>query len=560
MLRFIAPALAPGRNRSPCPRVMLYFFRLMWGGLFAVLTACGGGGDTYTPATGTAASPIPAVITLSDSSERVLASNVLAQGDVYLVKAQLVPNTSGVTIANQLVTFRTDASYAGFFPAPTFVSSSATATVTTTQTAVLSAITDATGVARAYLLAKAQNGSTITASCSPLACSATPLAFQTYPLNSPPDTALSGQPYASNFSIDATTVTIEGFAIDGVSATLSAQLSDRYGNAVQAGTRVYWKAAYGQIDTFCDLDATSSCKVTYLSGGVRPANGIVKIMAYVEGPEPFTDVNGNRRYDVGEPYVDVGALFLDRNQNGIYDTGVDERIAGGQGGALTCAATAMTLANTCDGVWTSKVRLAQSMNLILTTPQALVTLDGERTVSGFALKVTDLNGNLMATGTTVTATLVEQSLPEGTVACRIGSVVFNGGTSYAVLLNGAASCASATVLVTVKAVSGLTSAQVFAGVAALPAAIQLQGERALSGFSIRVTDTAGAAMVGGATVTATALEQLVPADGVVCRAISVVQDDSVSYRVLLNGAPLCATALVLVTVRSAAGPTSSAVF
>lgn len=541
-------------------RLTFHFFLLLCWGAAAVLTACGGGGDTYTPASGTATSPVPAVITISDSSERVLASNVLTQGDVYLVKTQLVPSTTGVTVANQLVTFRTDASYAGFFPAPTFVSSSATATVTTTQTAVLSAITDATGVARAYLLAKAQNGSTITATCSPLTCSATPLAFQTYPLNNPPDTAISGQAYASNFSIGAASVTLEGFATDGVKATLSAHLSDRYGNAVQAGTRIYWKAAYGQIDAYCDLDAASACSVTYLSGGTRPANGIVRILAYVEGPEEFSDLNGNRRYDVGEPFADVGALYLDRNQNGVYDSAVDERIAGGQSGAVACAATALTLANTCDGVWTSKVRIGKSISLTLTTPQALITQEGERTASGFSLKVTDLNGNLMATGTTVTATLIDQVLPEGTAPCRVGSVVYSAGTSYEVLLNGAASCDSASVLVTVKAASGLTTAKVFAGVAPLSAYVQLQGARALTGFAVRVTDTAGVAMVPGTTVTAIALEQLLPADGVVCKVVSVVQDDSVSYRVLLNAAPLCETALILVTVRSAAGPTSAAVF
>jgi len=422
----------------------------------AVLQACGGG-SSDDPGVGGATTSVPAVITLSDVSEQVLASNVLSPGSVYLVKARLVPATTGVSVANQLVTFRTDASYAGFFPAPTFVSSSPTTTVTTTVTAVLSAITDATGVARAYLLGKQQNGSIISATCAPITCVATPLAFQTYPLNAPPDSVLSGQPSVTGFTLGTTTPVIEGLLTDGATSVLSARVSDRFGNPVQAGTRVYWKAAYGTIDPYCDLDSTSSCEVTYATSGQRPANGLVRVLAYVEGAEEFTDLNGNRRYDAGEPFIDVGSVYLDRNLNGIYDPISDELIAGSTSGNSSCNGSALTLPNTCDGAWSSKVRLPRSLTLTLSGSRARIQLESTRANGGFRVSVKDQNGNPMPTGTTVTMVALDVVLPDKVLACKVTSVQQVDDLTYDVVTNNANGCALTPVQVTVKTPAGTIS-------------------------------------------------------------------------------------------------------
>ncbi len=56
-------------------------------------------------------------------------------------------------------------------------------------------------------------------------------------------------------------------------------------------------------------------------GRVRnPRDGLVTIVAYTNGEEQFTDVNQNGRYDVGEPFVDLGEPYLDINDNGKWDS------------------------------------------------------------------------------------------------------------------------------------------------------------------------------------------------------------------------------------------------
>lgn len=55
-------------------------------------------------------------------------------------------------------------------------------------------------------------------------------------------------------------------------------------------------------------------------GRVRnPRDGLVTVVAYTNGEEQFTDLNNNGRYDVGEPFVDLGEPYVDVNDNGKWD-------------------------------------------------------------------------------------------------------------------------------------------------------------------------------------------------------------------------------------------------
>jgi hypothetical protein len=51
---------------------------------------------------------------------------------------------------------------------------------------------------------------------------------------------------------------------------------------------------------------------------VNPRDGLVTILAAVRGHEAFLDVNGNGRYDVGEPFQDEGEPFLDVDDDGEF--------------------------------------------------------------------------------------------------------------------------------------------------------------------------------------------------------------------------------------------------
>ncbi|MGA8890245.1 MAG: Ig-like domain-containing protein [Anaeromyxobacteraceae bacterium] len=53
----------------------------------------------------------------------------------------------------------------------------------------------------------------------------------------------------------------------------------------------------------------------------NPRDGLVTVIAVVNGEEGFVDRNGNGSYDPGEPYIDMGEPYIDANDNGVYDPG-----------------------------------------------------------------------------------------------------------------------------------------------------------------------------------------------------------------------------------------------
>ncbi len=53
----------------------------------------------------------------------------------------------------------------------------------------------------------------------------------------------------------------------------------------------------------------------------NPRDGYVTVIAWVKGEEGFVDLNQNGKYDVGEPFVDLGEPYVDANDNGKWDPG-----------------------------------------------------------------------------------------------------------------------------------------------------------------------------------------------------------------------------------------------
>ena len=53
----------------------------------------------------------------------------------------------------------------------------------------------------------------------------------------------------------------------------------------------------------------------------NPRDGLVTLVAYVEGEEGFVDLNLNGQYDPGEPFVDVGEPFVDLDDDGKWSPG-----------------------------------------------------------------------------------------------------------------------------------------------------------------------------------------------------------------------------------------------
>jgi hypothetical protein len=65
------------------------------------------------------------------------------------------------------------------------------------------------------------------------------------------------------------------------------------------------------------IDEPSTLSVTGLTH--NPRDGLVTLVAIIEGEESFVDANGNGEYDTNETFEDNPEPFVDTNDNGIYD-------------------------------------------------------------------------------------------------------------------------------------------------------------------------------------------------------------------------------------------------
>jgi len=289
----------------------------------------------------------------------------------------------------------------------------------------------------------------------------------------------SGRATQNAASLAVAKPSIEAWEVDGVQTTLSLRVADRQGNPVPAGSAVNFVASHGQVQGTCLLDAASQCSVTYTSQGLRPASGRAVILAYMDGEESFIDQNGDNTWQSGETFYDVGLAYRDDNGNGTYDTAAEQTYPGGSTGAMPCegagagvgAASGIvatsgrypSVDNTCDGVWSSQIRVRQQTIIVLASHAATVSLLGGRQSSGFNVRVADKNGNAMPTGTTVTAAIVGTS-----ATCTILSVgvVLDkppGAGEHYVRMDDAADCMSVGVDVMVTTPGGYVTTTNFKG-------------------------------------------------------------------------------------------------
>jgi len=280
----------------------------------------------------------------------------------------------------------------------------------------------------------------------------------------------SGRATQNAASLAVAKPSIEALEVDGVQTTLSWRVADRQGNPVPAGSAVNFVASHGQVQGSCLLDAASQCSVTYTSQGLRPASGRAVVLAYMDGEESFIDQNGDNIWQSGETFYDVGLTYRDDNGNGSYDAATEQTYPGGSTGAMPCEGAGAgvgaasgevatlgrrpSVDNTCDGVWSSQIRVRQQIIIVLASHRATVSLLGGRLSSGFNVRVADDRGNAMPTGTTVTAAIVGTS-----ATCTILSVGVvldkppDAGVHY-VRMDDAADCMSVGVDVTVTTPGG----------------------------------------------------------------------------------------------------------
>ena len=290
-------------------------------------------------------------------------------------------------------------------------------------------------------------------------------------------TVASGKPVQKAASIALKEFSIEGFNVDGTLTQVTLSLADRQGNPVPDGTPVSFVAESGVlIPPSCVVTGgQSQCATTFRSGGSRPADGRISILASVPGEEDFVDANSNNQYDLGEPFTDMGNAYRDNDESGTFTVGdfsvprAGGSVCPGQSVALPSASPAgfpgvadFGQANTCDGVWGSN-EVRKSHVLVVATSAANID-PVNATLTSIVATVSDSNPNYdvrfgrnsMPTGTTFSAVKVA-----GNDECSVKSVFPGtlpntyGPTNVGVSLD---KCTSGAVIaIDVKSPSGLVT-------------------------------------------------------------------------------------------------------
>lgn len=403
-------------------------------------------GSSTTSASITVAPAQPANLLFSSTDQTTIFTSRASSGVKQATLQFRVVDSSGAGMASQNVSFSlsSTAVSAGVTFAPSGTSAAQTVT------------TNATG----YAAVTVNAGSLPT----PVIVTGTLVSNTSMQASSSTLAITSGVPTQNAASLAAAALSMEARNTDGVTNAITFRIADRQGNPVPAGTAVTFVASYGQVTGSCALNASSACTVTYTSQGVRPPDGRVAVLAYLDGEESFVDVNGNNSYDSGETFSDIGTAFRDDNFDGVRQT-TEQIYPGGMVGTTACTNTATVLspfvANTCDGIWSSSVRVRRQQLIILAGGVAQVDLFSARTTSSFEVLVSDGFNNSAATGSAVSAAIV------GTSGCAVTSVSpdtvpnTTAPTRHTVLLNGDAACSTATVRVTVTSPAGVVGSGTF---------------------------------------------------------------------------------------------------
>jgi len=224
---------------------------------------------------------------------------------------------------------------------------------------------------------------------------------------------------------------VESYTLKQTTVPVTATLSDRYGNPVPDGTSVAFQTDGGTVTPQCTTTG-GACTVTWTSTNPVPsttdappsaANGRAMILATAIGEESFTDLNGSGYYVSPDPFKNLGEPFLDVNESGAYVSGdpyynfYNASVWEGPANppefkGIVC--TGDTADSTCTstplGIGTQQLMIMSGTYAQITPVSYPLKSNGYK----LAFTVADQNGNPMAAGTAISATLSPSSL--GTIS------------------------------------------------------------------------------------------------------------------------------------------------
>ncbi|RCU50500.1 hypothetical protein DU002_08755 [Corallincola holothuriorum] len=127
----------------------------------------------------------------------------------------------------------------------------------------------------------------------------------------------TGFPTSDSFSLSFSRLNPDSWKNDGILVDVTINAADHFGNPVPDGFPISFVTEGGAIESRC-VTENGACTVIWRSQDFRPDDGRVTVLAFAQGEESFTDMNGDGLFS-GQ-----GEFFIDRNVNGVYDAGVDK--------------------------------------------------------------------------------------------------------------------------------------------------------------------------------------------------------------------------------------------
>lgn len=234
----------------------------------------------------------------------------------------------------------------------------------------------------------------------------------------------TGRATQNGFSISFSKNVLEN-EVDGDTAEITARLVDRQGNAVPDGTILSFNTEGGSITPTCST-VRGSCTVTLTTQNPRPAERRISIIAYLEGDKSYTDMNGDNQYTVGIDGLtrNIGDLFRDDNENGLYDAGEFIYRRGVTG--ATCATSTYrspNIAGTCDNNLPATLRYEEVVGFADTTP-TLEFISSSTTSFTFNMYGYSQRNISMPSGTKVSVEAADKT-PNNNKTCNANLVAGN---------------------------------------------------------------------------------------------------------------------------------------
>jgi hypothetical protein len=310
-------------------------------------------------------------------------------------------------------------------------------------------------------------------------------------------TVSTGLPIQKSMSLSFDKYNIEGLEYDGVIANITVLLADQYGNPISDSAAINFVTSGGAVGSSAQGACTTlngACTVPLRSQNFKPANGRVTVLAYAQGIEDFTDLNGDGLYTCtgkdsatyrplvdacpggGEPFTDLGDPFLDANADGSYQPSM---------GDLPFPYNSSVYGANGNGQWGVNY-IRRSAEIIFSGSHAILIRqvcsagacrdwnggDGdERVIAGVAgagcssqaliFRLTDVNNNPLPYASTVIGIDAVKITPQTIFPDTVLSTNLAGGTYHNVNIKSEDACAAGSFGIQVTTPKGVKSAFFF---------------------------------------------------------------------------------------------------